>query len=106
MMNQSLSEENGEAQMIKSKEDHGYQSETTTFVHEYGILNFPDPTHAGSSSSEDYMKKAESIKATTNDESPKELPQEMPRVPRRIITCNGCGSQLQTTVFYCELCGH
>eukprot|EP00973_Karenia_brevis_P080756 11203481-Karenia_brevis.AAC.1 len=37
--------------------------------------------------------------------SPKELPQEMPRVPRRITTCNGCGSLLQTTVFYCDLCG-
>eukprot|EP00973_Karenia_brevis_P036894 5083853-Karenia_brevis.AAC.1 len=35
---------------------------------------------------------------------PKEFPKGMPRVPRRITNCSGCGAQLQTTVFYCDLC--
>eukprot|EP00973_Karenia_brevis_P041797 5786672-Karenia_brevis.AAC.1 len=29
----------------------------------------------------------------------------MPRMPRRVANCKGCGVQLQTTVFYCDLCG-
>eukprot|EP00973_Karenia_brevis_P038831 5359366-Karenia_brevis.AAC.1 len=29
---------------------------------------------------------------------------ELPKAPKRITNCSGCGERLQSTVFYCDLC--
>eukprot|EP00973_Karenia_brevis_P095029 12425347-Karenia_brevis.AAC.1 len=29
---------------------------------------------------------------------------ELPRVPRRMTICSGCGGELSQTVFYCDIC--
>eukprot|EP00973_Karenia_brevis_P004510 616954-Karenia_brevis.AAC.1 len=72
-MNQSLSKEKEEAQMIEASDSHdlGKKLEMQTF--------------------------AERSYQSETDELPKEFLKEMPRMPKRIATCYGCGSQLQTT---------
>eukprot|EP00973_Karenia_brevis_P056248 7822279-Karenia_brevis.AAC.1 len=56
--------------MITSSEDHGYQSEATAFMPEYGILNLSDSTHAEGTSNDDHMKDARESSMTNETSMP------------------------------------